>query len=138
MRASESNRKTRQSRTAEMNVYADVYWILLGGMLISTGLFVLGIVRALMRPQYVPLTRAWIKQHYHWQALVSGIVALDPTTLMLLATVLLILTPVARVAVSIYAFAVDGDRKFVVVTSIVLFMIVVAVVLGLLGVESPR
>jgi uncharacterized membrane protein len=126
----------RERRTPdELNVYEDVYRVLLGGMLISTSLFVIAIVRALLRPTFVPLTQSWIRQHYHWSIVVQGITSLDPTVIMLIATVLLILTPVARVVVSIYAFAIDRDQKYVVVTSIVLLIMVVTVVLGLFGLK---
>jgi uncharacterized membrane protein len=54
---------------------------------------------------------------------------------MLLATALLILTPVARVVVSIAAFLTDRDYKYVVVTSIVLLVMGVTVVLGLFGLQ---
>jgi uncharacterized membrane protein len=54
---------------------------------------------------------------------------------MLVATVLLILTPVARVVVSIAAFAADRDYKFVVITSIVMFVMLLTVILGLLGLQ---
>ena len=120
---------------AELNVYADVYKVLLGGMILSTALFVIAIVRALLRPEFMPLTPEWIKQHYRWAAIVEGIRTFDPTTIMLIATVLLILTPVARVLVSIYAFAVDHDRKFVMVTLVVLVVIILTVVLGLFGLK---
>ncbi len=124
-----------KAATKELNVYADVYKVLLGGMLLSTGLFVIAIVRSLLQPQFVPLTTDWIKQHYHWRVIVQGIRSFDPTVMMLIATVLLILTPVVRVIVSMYAFAVDRDRKFVAVTFIVLLVIVVTVVLGLFGLK---
>ncbi|MFB3916999.1 MAG: DUF1634 domain-containing protein [Terriglobales bacterium] len=117
----------------ELNVYADVYKVLLGGMLASTALFVLGIVVALVRARYVPLTPEWIKQHYNWTGVAHGIASLDPVVIMLIATALLILTPIARVIVSIYAFAVDGDRRYVVVTSVVLLVMILTVVLGLFG-----
>ncbi len=125
----------KAQRSMEQNVYADVYKVLLGGMVISTTLFVIAIVRALLRPEFVPLTPDWIRQHYHWSAIVQGIVSLDPTVIMLIATVLLILTPLARVVVSIYAFAVDRDRKFVAVTSIVLLVMALTVLLGSLGLK---
>lgn len=130
---SDSDNKSKQTRSTELNVYADVYKVLLGGMILSTGLFVVGIARALMRPEFVPLTPEWIKQHYHWAAIVGGLKAFDPTVIMLIATVLLIMTPIVRVAVSIYAFAVDRDSKFVAVTLLVFAVIVLTVVLGLFG-----
>jgi uncharacterized membrane protein len=121
--------------STEQNVYADVYKVLLGGMLVSTALFALGIILALLRPQFIPLTPSWILQHYHWSVVVQGIRSLDPTVIMMIATALLILTPVTRVLVSIYAFAVDRDRKFVVVTSIVLLVMVLTVLLGMSGLK---
>jgi uncharacterized membrane protein len=127
------NTSAKQGGSEELNVYADVYKVLLGGMIVSTALFAAGIVRALLQPQFVPLTPSWIKQHYHWQAVVAGIRSFDPTVIMMIASVLLILTPVARVVVSIYAFVVDRDRQFVVVTLMVLSVILLTVVLGLFG-----
>lgn len=136
MRESETNMDGSNERpSTEQNVYADVYKILLGGMLASTALFLVGIVEALLRPQFVPLTSDWIKQHYHWAVLVKGVASFEPTSIMLVATILLISTPVARVLVSIYAFLVDRDYKFAAVTSLVFLVMVLTVVLGLLGLK---
>ena len=117
------------------NVYADVYRVLLAGMVVSTLLFAAGVVLALIHPAYVPLSAAWIRQNYHWAAFVHGLATGDPTTLMMLATILLILTPVSRVLVSIYVFYVDHDRKYVVVTSIVFLVMVLTVILSRLGLK---
>jgi uncharacterized membrane protein len=121
------------SAEAEANVYTSVYRVLLGGMLVSTTLFAIGLVRALLHPTYFPLTSEWIQQHYHWSVVWRGLATLDPVVLMMVATVLLILTPVARVLVSIYAFYVDRDRKYVAVTSIVFLVMVLTVVASYLG-----
>jgi uncharacterized membrane protein len=134
----DTNRRRRESKqdsSKELNVYADVYNVLLAGMIVSTALFVAGIIRALAEPQFVPLTPDWIKQHYHWTAVIQGIRAFDPTVIMMIATVLLILTPVARVVVSVYAFAADHDHKFVVITLIVFLVIILTTVLGLFGLK---
>jgi uncharacterized membrane protein len=124
---------SRPGPADELNVYADVYKVLLGGMIASTVLFVAAIARGLMRPEFVPLRPEWIKGHYHWRIIVQGIRSFDPTVIMLIATGLLILTPIARVVVSVYTFAVDGDRKFVIVTLIVLLVIILTVILGWFG-----
>lgn len=115
------------------NVYSDVYRILLGGMYASTALYVLGVVSALMHPQYVPLDQGWVRRQNQWNTILHGIVHFDQTSLMLAATILLILTPIARVLVSIYAFWVDRDRKYVGVTSIVFLVIVLTVILAHFG-----
>jgi uncharacterized membrane protein len=119
----------------EENVYIDVYRLLIAGMIISSILFALGIVLALLHPQYIPLSTRWVRSQYHVSTVVRGIMHGDPTAILLMATVLLILTPVARVVVSIVAFLVDRDYKFVVVTSIVFLVMVITVILGELGLK---
>ncbi len=120
---------------AEANVYTGVYRALLVGMFTSTALFAVGIVRALLQPRFVPLTPEWVRQHYHFSVVLHGLATLDPTTIMMIATVVLILTPVARVIVSIIAFAVDHDAKYVVITCFVLFIMALTVVLGIMGLQ---
>ncbi|HVO60163.1 MAG TPA: DUF1634 domain-containing protein [Terriglobales bacterium] len=119
----------------EANVYSDVYRLLIGGMILSNVLFAAGILLALLHPRYLPLTPEWVKAQYQWRTLKHGLATGNPISLMLLATALLILTPVARVIVSIAAFAADRDYKFVVITSVVMLVMLLTVTLGLLGLQ---
>jgi uncharacterized membrane protein len=119
--------------STEQNVYADVYRVLLAGMMVSTALFIAGIVRALMHPAYYPLSTRWVRSQYHWSVFWHGLITGDAVALMMAGTILLILTPVARVVVSIWAFFVDRDYRFVVVTSIVLFVMVVTLIAAHFG-----
>lgn len=119
--------------STEENVHAVVYYALVVGMLVSSILFLIGIASALAHPAYYPLTQRWVREHYSLSRVVHGVIGMDPMSLMMVATVVLILTPVSRVVVSIYAFIVDRDLKFVVVTSIVFVVMVITVVAGLLG-----
>ncbi|MGH9393983.1 MAG: DUF1634 domain-containing protein [Terriglobales bacterium] len=112
------------------NVYAVVHRALLWGMVASTALYAAGVLRALQHPAVIPLDHAY---QLGWSQTWRGLAALDPTSLMLAATVLLILTPVARVALACLAFARDRDRAFVAVTGAVLGVIALTVVLGRLG-----
>lgn len=121
--------------STEENVYADVYRLLIAGMLASNVLFAIGIVLAMLHPHYVPLSSRWVRSQYHVSMVLHGLREGDPTAVMLVATVLLILTPVARVVVSIYAFLVDHDYKFVAVTSVVLAVMILTVILGELGLQ---
>ena len=59
--------------STEQNVYAIVYKVLLGGMLVSTAIYVVAIVRALLHPEYISLTSEWLKHYYHWSVLAHGI-----------------------------------------------------------------
>ncbi len=119
--------------STEENVYSVVYYALLGGMIVSSILFAIGIFRALMHPGYYPLATDWVRSHYNFQWVMHGLATLDPVALMMAGAILLILTPVVRVIVSIYAFLVDRDFKFVVITGIVFLVMVATVVAGLLG-----
>jgi uncharacterized membrane protein len=47
----------------------------------------------------------------------------DPVTLMFTGLVLLMFTPVLRVITTIFGFAIEKDRRFVFVSSVVLFML---------------
>ncbi|HEX5481060.1 MAG TPA: DUF1634 domain-containing protein [Terriglobia bacterium] len=120
---------------AEEKIYADVYDVLLGGMIVSTALFALGVVLALIHPRYVPLTRDYILRNYNWSAAVHGLLTFRPGALMMVATLLLILTPVARVLISVYAFHAGRDHKYVMVTGAVFIVIILTVVLGSLGLQ---
>jgi len=118
---------------AEDKIYADVYDVLMAGMVISNILFVAGLAFALIHPHFIPLTRAYVLRNYQWDAIVHGLASFRPITIMMAATLLLILTPVSRVLISIYAFHAGGDHKYMIVTGIVFVVIVVTVLLGLLG-----
>jgi uncharacterized membrane protein len=98
----------------------DVYRVLLAGTLISSALFAIGQVRALLHPETYLLKLEWVRSHYHWAATGQGLKEFDAFTLMMVATALLILTPVLRVVISIWAFWVDRDYKYVVVSNTVL------------------
>jgi uncharacterized membrane protein len=63
-------------------------------------------------------------------ALFSGLLALDPASVISLGLLALIATPFARVAVSIVAFAVERDWRYVAVTALVLAILIVGILLG--------
>ena len=66
-------------------------------------------------------------------AVIRGIEHHQGRSLVVAGLLLLIATPVLRVAVSIVAFAVQRDRMFVVVTSIVLAVLLASFILGKAG-----
>lgn len=129
----QSSNSGSEPMAGEQNVYAGVYHMLIAGMILSNILFVIGIVLALIHPQYFPLTARWVRSQYHASLVLHGILHGQPTSYFLLGTLLLILTPVARVIVSIYAFSVDHDRKYVAVTGAVFLIMIITVILGLFG-----
>lgn len=120
------------------SIYRRVYHVLLIGMFLSTGLFAVGLARALFSQADVPLSTHWIREQYNWDAFTAGLLHLQATSLLMTATFVLILTPIIRVGVSIVAFAMEGDRKFVAITSTVLAIILCTVVLARAGLVSPE
>jgi uncharacterized membrane protein len=71
-----------------------------------------------------PRTAAWI---------LGGLLRLDGRAVIVTGLLLLIATPVLRVAVSIVSFAKERDRTFVVITSAVLGLLLLSLVLGRAG-----
>jgi uncharacterized membrane protein len=64
--------------------------------------------------------------------ILRGVATLEPRALMQLGLLILVATPVARVALSVVGFALERDRLYVAVTLAVLSLLL----LGLLGVGS--
>ena len=63
-------------------------------------------------------------------SIVRGAVSMDSRAIVQLGLLLLILTPVARVAFTLVAFALQRDRTYVVVTAIVLVLLLYGLVYG--------
>jgi uncharacterized membrane protein len=63
-------------------------------------------------------------------ALFSGLLALDPASVISLGLLALIATPFARVAVSIVAFAAEKDWRYVAITALVLAILVAGILMG--------
>lgn len=120
---------------AEAKIYHGVYDVLMAGMLASSALYAIGMVLALIHPHTIELTRDYILRNYKINIMLEGLAHFRPGALFFLATVLLILTPVTRVLISIYAFYTERNMRYVVVTGIVFLVIVVTVVLGRMGLQ---
>ena len=55
--------------------------------------------------------------------LIGGLAALQPYSLIELGGIVLIATPVSRVLISVFLFAAEGDKLYVVVTAVVLSLL---------------
>jgi len=123
---------TGQEPLATQNTLAPtlvISWILQGGVLISAFCILLGVVllptrpgglspeRVLAFPQ--TLTQVW-----------AGLLILRPQAIITLGLLFLIATPVVRVAASIIAFALEHDRRYILITSVVLVILLVSLFLG--------
>jgi uncharacterized membrane protein len=112
--------------------------VLRGGVIISMAVILLGMVLSFIHHrQYVSspaelerLTRpgAAVPQTLHgvW----IGVLALRGQSVVAAGLLLLILTPVFRVAASVLAFVAQKDRTYVLLTSVVLALLLLSFVLG--------
>ncbi|MGO8949388.1 MAG: DUF1634 domain-containing protein [Ktedonobacterales bacterium] len=104
--------------------------VLRAGVLVSAGIICLGLIEFLFSPrsqaraQHVPVS---------FSAIWIGILHADPLAIILLGLVVLLATPVLRVAVSIVSFAMDHDRLYVGVTALVLAILMLSFLSGLGG-----
>ena len=113
------------------NVYSGVYHTLVAGMCVATTCFVIGVALALLRPSTSFTVDG--AQAFHYASILPGILRADPIAFMALGTIITIITPIARVFVSLVAFIIDRDRQFAWITLLVLLSAVVSLALGLLG-----
>jgi len=60
-------------------------------------------------------------------SIASGLLALDPLSIIALGFLALLATPVARVALSLFLFAAERDRKFVYLTAAVLAILLFSI-----------
>lgn len=63
-------------------------------------------------------------------SILRGTVQLRPYAVLMTGIFLLILTPVLRVVVSIYAFIKEHDTLYAVITTVVLFILGAAMIIG--------
>lgn len=107
------------------------------GVIVATIVAVLGGFLFLSRHGFEPASG----QVFHGEppelrsvgAIVRGALAFHPAAIVQLGLVLLIATPVARVAMSLVAFILQRDRVYIVVTTIVLALLIFSLSGGISG-----
>lgn len=114
------------SGRAPVDMSVVIGWILQGGVMLSSLVILIGIVLALFSagPQHLftfPHTLGEV-----WR----GLLAFQPVSVIAVGLLLLLATPVIRVAASIIAFGLEHDRRYVVITSVVLVILVMSFLLG--------
>lgn len=129
----------RQERASRVQVALGL--LLRGGVLVSAALIVLGIgMGAGREPSRVvdhgalPALRDDAAGSSHdLPAVFDRVVRLDAGGLVTAGLLVLIVTPIARVALSLVLFAIERDRAFVVLTVVVLVMLSASFALGHAG-----
>jgi len=106
--------------------YNVIGWVLLGGVFLSATVILIGLIlEALQSNKFAPEKLQQFPQTFAqvW----SGLLVLQPQAVITLGLLLLIATPVVRVAVSVAAFVVERDRRFIVITLLVLLILLFSI-----------
>jgi uncharacterized membrane protein len=113
-------------------VEATISLVLRGGVILSASIICLGLVLLFAEGALANGARidAAIAYPRDATALLAGLCALDPVSIIVFGLLVLIATPVVRVAVSILAFACSRDWLYALITALVLVLLVAGMYLG--------
>lgn len=98
--------------------------VLIAGIAVSVALMAIGLVLGALDGDGLP---SGVVPLAH---LASRLGDADPAAYLSLGLIVLIATPFVRVAASIVVFALEGDRRYTLITAVVLGIMCVSVVLG--------
>jgi uncharacterized membrane protein YfcA/uncharacterized membrane protein len=113
----------QQSRSATI-----IGWILLGGVSLSAAVILIGLIMLLFSPGGISVHRLQTFPQTLDQVW-AGLLILRPQAVIAAGLVLLIATPVMRVAISVITFALEHDRRYVVLTLCVLVALLLSIFL---------
>lgn len=105
--------------------------LLLVGVSLAAGLMVIGLLSALAVGWTGSLVGAGPVSHQagDFSQTFSGLLALRPFALAQLGLLVLLATPVLRVATSVVAFAMEGDRLYALISGVVLAVLLTSIFL---------
>lgn len=117
-----------QERIAKTQISANecIGWILQGGVILSAALILLGLLLLPTRPGGLSPQRL-LSFPQTLQQIVVGLLIPRPQSIISIGLLVLIATPVIRVAISIIAFMLEQDRTYVIITSAVLFVLLFSI-----------
>src|SRR3989442_1658985 len=113
-------------------------WILQGGVILSASIILIGFILLPLRPGGLSVHR-FLTFPQTLSQVWAGLLVLRPQAIIALGLLLLIATPIVRVMVSVVAFALERDRHFVLITSLVLAILLLSnVLLGTMGANASH
>jgi uncharacterized membrane protein len=104
--------------------------VLRGGVLLSAGLLILGALLYFARVLVGGAPANPLTFPHSLGDVFHGLGQGDPLAILALGLIVLLLTPVARVLISIFAFARERDWLYVAITTLVLLILLVSFLLG--------
>ena len=124
----QQNQEKRTPRGHPM-MTTGIGWILQVGVILSASVIVLGILMLPLRPGGLSPQRVLAFPQTLSQVW-AGLLILRPQAVITLGLLLLIATPVVRVAASVVAFVLERDRRYVIITLIVLALLLFSLFFG--------
>lgn len=104
--------------------------VLRGGVLLSAGLLILGAILYFVRVLWGGAPANPLSYPHTLGDVFYGLGHGDPLAILALGLIVLLLTPVARVIISIFAFASERDWLYVGITALVLLILLMSFLLG--------
>lgn len=118
--------KHLKKETQDINNIVSI--ILATGMYTTIFLYLVGLILVFARGTPIPKLS---QQYFHsFGDFFTDLFSLRARAFLYLGTISLILTPVSRVAISIFAFRREKDYKYVGVTTVVFLIILISVIVG--------
>jgi uncharacterized membrane protein len=106
-------------------------WILRGGVILSAVIILFGFILLLVQIGEQPGFAMSIGAFPHSLSQVwSGLIVLHPQAIIVTGLLFLIVTPVISVTTSLVAFAIERDRRFVVIACVVLAILLASILIG--------
>src|SRR5437763_11976298 len=120
----------KQEKTAHKKDYTAniIGWILQGGVILSAAVILIGLALLPLHPGSLSAQKL-LTFPQSLDQVWAGLLVLHPQAVIILGLLLLIATPVIRVAASIVVFALERDRHFVIITLAVLAILVLSIFL---------
>ncbi len=122
----ESLQEQLQETKASKFATKAIGWVLQGGVIISATIIIIGLLLLPTQPGGLSPERL-LKFPQTLSQIGAGLLVLRPQSIIALGLLLLIATPVLRVAVSVLTFALEKDRKYIVITLIVLAILLFSI-----------
>jgi uncharacterized protein len=108
---------------------AVIGWILRGGATLSAAIVLIGMVLLLLHPGDLSGTSLQVFPHTVDQVW-TGLLALQPQAVITAGLMLLLATPVMTVMAAAVAFALERDRRYVVIALVVLAILITSFLIG--------
>ncbi len=108
---------------------AVIGWILRGGATLSAAIVLIGMLLLLLHPGDLSGTSLQVFPHTVDQVW-TGLLALQPQAVITAGLMLLLATPVMTVTAAAVAFALERDRRYVVIALVVLAILITSFLIG--------